>query len=176
MRLRIARPSDADAIAATLRDAFAPFRPLYTPGGCLATTPSPEHLRARWSEGPTWVAERDGELLGTVSAVPRATELYIRSMAVRPAAQGQRLGAQLLEAVEAFGLAQGYDRLGLSTTPFLHAAVRLYERHGFLRTGMADLFGTPLIVMTKGLLRNPHRSAGAGRTENAALDSIEPER
>ena len=176
MRLRIASPSDADAIAATLRDAFAPFRPLYTPAGFLATTPSPEHLLARWSEGPTWVAERDGELLGTVSAVPRATELYIRSMAVRPAAQGQRLGAQLLEAVEAFGLAQGYDRLGLSTTPFLHAAVRLYERHGFLRTGMADLFGTPLIVMTKGLMRNPHRSAGAGRTENAALDSIEPER
>ena len=149
MGLRIANPSDAEAIAAALRDAFAPFESLYTPAGFLATTLTPEQLRARWSEGPTWVAERNREVVGTVSAVPRSSELYIRSMAVRPVAQGQGLGAELLQAVEAAALAQRYGRLVLSTTPFLGAAVRLYERHGFRRTGESDLFGTPLVLMTK---------------------------
>ncbi len=39
----------------------------------------------------------------------------------------------------------------LSTTPFLHSAIRLYERFGYRRTddGMNDLFGTPLFTMEK---------------------------
>ena len=151
MRLRTATLSDAEVIAATLRDAFAEFEPLYTPAGFLATTPTAEQLRARWAEGPTWVAVRDGTVVGTVSAVPRATELYIRSMAVRPAVQGQGVGAQLLWTVEALGVEQRYGRLVLSSTPFLYAALRLYERLGFRRTGEADLFGTPLVVLTKPL-------------------------
>ncbi len=151
MTLRAADPSDAEAIAATLREAFAEFESLYTPAGFLATTPTPQQLRARWGEGPTWVAERDGTVVGTVAAVPRPTELYIRSMAVRPVAQGQGVGAQLLQAVEAAALEQQYGRLVLSSTPFLRAALQLYERHGFRRTGEADLFGTPLVLMTKEL-------------------------
>ena len=151
MRLRTANPSDAEAIAATLREAFAPFEPLYTPAAFLATTPTPEQLRARWAEGPTWVAERDGTIVGTVAAMPRSAELYIRSMAVQPVAQGQGVGEQLLQAVEAVALEQRYGRLGLSTTPFLHAALRLYQRAGFRRIREADLFGTPLIVLTKEL-------------------------
>ncbi len=149
--LRIANPSDAEAIAATLREAFAPFESLYTPAGFLATTPTPGQLLARWSDGPTWVTERDGIVVGTVAAVPRPAELYIRSMAVRPAAQGYGLGAQLLRRVETAGVELGCDRLVLSTTPFLRAALRLYERHGFRRTGESDLFGTPLLLMTKEL-------------------------
>jgi GNAT superfamily N-acetyltransferase len=73
----------------------------------------------------------------------------MRSMAVRPAAQGQGIGALLLQTVERAAMAQGHRQLGLSTTPFLHAAIALYERQGFRRTGEADLFGTPLIVMVK---------------------------
>lgn len=151
MQLRTATLSDAEAIATTLREAFAPFESLYTPAGFLATTPTAEQLKARWSEGTTWVAERDGTVMGTISAVPRAAELYVRSMAVRPAVQGQGVGARLLLTVEAAGLEQGYGRLVLSSTPFLHGALRLYERHGFQQTGKGDLFGTPLVVLTKTL-------------------------
>lgn len=160
MRLRTANPSDAEAISATLLEAFAPFKSLYTRAAFLATTPTPEQLRARWAEGPTWVAVRDGIVVGTVAAVPRVTELYIRSMAVRPAVQGQRVGAELLRTVEAVGVDQRYGRLVLSSTPFLHAALRLYERHGFRRTGKADLFGTPLVVLTKALLGPANWSGG----------------
>jgi len=48
---------------------------------------------------------------------------------------------------------RGCKRLYLSTTPFLHSAIRLYERCGFRRTdeGPHDLFGTPLFTMEKGV-------------------------
>jgi ribosomal protein S18 acetylase RimI-like enzyme len=151
VRLRPAEPRDVDAIAATLREAFAEFEPLYTVAGFLATTPAPDQLRNRWGEGPAWVVEQDGTVVATVASVPRPGELYVRSMAVRPSARGRGIATRLLETVEAAALAQRYRRLVLSSTPFLHAALQLYERHGFRRTGEADLFGTPLIVMTKEL-------------------------
>jgi hypothetical protein len=40
----------------------------------------------------------------------------------------------------------------LSTTPFLHDAIRLYERAGFeRRPALLDLHGTPLFAMIKEL-------------------------
>jgi GNAT superfamily N-acetyltransferase len=163
MQVRTANVSDAESIAATLREAFAEFEPLYTPAGFRATTPTPEQLRGRWSEGPTWVAERDGAVVGTVSAVLRPAELYIRSMAVRPVARGHGLGARLLRTAETFALEHRCSRLVLSSTPFLGAALRLYQRHGFRRTGESDLFGTPLLLLTKQL-----RSAGGEIRDPAA--------
>jgi ribosomal protein S18 acetylase RimI-like enzyme len=152
MSIRLASCSDAEAISAILWDAFAEFEPLYTPAGFSATTPSKEQIAARFAEGPIWVADLGGELVGTVAAVPRGPELYIRSMAVRPAARGHGIGTQLLNTIEAFAIAHRNRRLVLNTTPFLLAAIQLYERHGFRRTGEEpDLFGTPLATMAKEL-------------------------
>jgi hypothetical protein len=55
-----------------------------------------------------------------------------------------------LNTVEAFAAAHQYRRLTLNTTPFLLAAVQLYERAGFWYTGEApDLFGTRLLTMAR---------------------------
>jgi GNAT superfamily N-acetyltransferase len=104
-------------------------------------------------EGPVWVAVRDGAVVGTVSVVPRGESLYLRGMAVLPAARGRGLGEALLSRVEEFAAAHGYERLWLSTTPFLSRAIRLYERAGFRRSddGPHELFGTPLFTMEKAL-------------------------
>jgi putative acetyltransferase len=151
MTVRIARPSDAAAIAEVLRAAFVSFEDWYTPAAFAATTPSAEQVTERLQEGPIWLAEQDGQVVGTVSVVPRSEELYLRSMAVHPAARGQGIGAQLLAAVEAFAT-PGYRRLVLTTTPFLDAAIRLYQRTGFRSTTEPDdLFGTPLVWMVKEL-------------------------
>jgi len=150
--LRLARPSDAGAIAATLRAAFAAFEGLYTPPAFAATTPTPEQVSDRFPDGPIWVAEGNGQVRGTVSVVPRPGELYIRSMAVHPATRGQGVGARLLRAVEEFAAPQSYRRLVLTTTPFLLPAIRLYEQAGFRFTGeLGDLFGTRLLWMAKDL-------------------------
>ena len=148
--IRLAEPHDAEAIAATLRAAFAEFEQLYTPAAFSATTPGANQLAERFAEGPIWIAELAETAVGTVSAVPRSLELYIRSMAVLPAARGFGIGARLLGTVEIFAADRQYRRLLLDTTPFLVAAVRLYESHGFRYTGeKPDLLGTPLVTMAK---------------------------
>ncbi len=150
-RIRKASPADAVAIASLLKAAFLEFEPLYTPGGFRATTPTAEEILPRFAEGPIWVAEQDGRIVGTVSVVPKGEGLYIRSMAVHPDARGKGVAALLLATVEQAAKDLACSRIFLSTTPFLDAAIRLYERAGFRRTDdePRDLFGTPLMTMVK---------------------------
>lgn len=149
--VRRAGPDDAPAIADVLGRAFAVFAPRYTPAAFAATIPPADVVRARLAEGPAWVAEVDGAVVGTVAAVARAEGVYVRSMAVLPAVRGRGAGRALLAAVEAFAAERKSHRLFLSTTPFLDAAIALYTRAGFVRCadGPHDLHGTPLFTMEK---------------------------
>ena len=151
MQLRLATPADADVIASMLFRAFAEYEPLYTAEGFAATVLNPERVEARMNEGPVWVAIDEEVVVGTVSVVLKPEGLYIRGMAVDPAARGKRIGRKLLDTAEAFGAQNNCDRLFLSTTPFLDRAINLYEHYGFRRTdeGPDDLFGTPLFTMIK---------------------------
>ncbi len=147
-----AEPADAAAIAAVLAAAFREFEPLYTPAAFRATTPTAAEIEARWSEGPVWIARLGGAAVGTVGAVERAEELYIRSMAVVPAARGRGVAGALLSTVESHARSRGDARLTLSTTPFLTGAIALYERSGFeRRLEPLSLHGTELWAMTKAL-------------------------
>lgn len=153
IQIRLAVPGDAPAIASVLHDSFVEYESAYTPGAFAATTPTSRQIGNRMGEGPVWVALHNNAVVGTVSALPKGEELYIRSMAVLPTARGQGVGALLLECIESFSSAHSYRRLYLSTTPFLTHAIRLYEHFGFRRsdTGLHDLSGTPLFSMVKTL-------------------------
>jgi len=113
--------------------------------------PHPIKSSSAGAEGPVWVAAQGDQLVGAISAVPKSAGLYIRSMAVLPSARGYGIGYILLQSVEQFAIAKGYRRTFLSTTPFLHGAIRLYEHFGFQRNndGPHELFGTPLFTMVK---------------------------
>ena len=151
--VRLATPDDAPVIAALLHQSFVEFKSLYTEGGFAATALGAEQVLARMREGPVWLALRKGKAIGTVAAVVKDQSVYIRGMAVLPAARGFGAGAKLLQQVENWACAEGYARLFLSTTPFLSSAIRLYERFGFRRMdgNPHDLFGTPLFGMQKTL-------------------------
>ena len=153
INVRRATTADLSEIATLMHESFVEYRSLYTEEAFLATTPNAEQLAVRMTQGPVWVAEYDRVLVGTVSVVPRGDDLYIRGMAVLPRARGVQLGQLLLDQVEQFAREQNHARLVLSTTPFLHRAIRLYERAGFQRTdeGPRDLFATPLFTMVKAL-------------------------
>ena len=155
IEIRLAESRDAPAIATLLADSFAEYKSLYTSEGYAATAITSEQVANRISEGPVWVALADESVAGTVSVVVRGESLYVRGMAVRPSARGQRIGERLLAQVERFAESKGIRRLFLSTTPFLDRAIRLYERQGFQRTdqGSHDLYGTPLFTMEKFLSR-----------------------
>jgi putative acetyltransferase len=149
--IRLAVREDAPSIASVLRESFVEYRPHYTEEGYAATTPESDQIISRLGEGPVWVALCNDVVVGTVSAAPEGDALYIRGMAILPAARGQRIGEQLLGRVEGFASERGFRRLFLSTTPFLGRAIRLYESFGFKRSseGLDNLFGTPLFTMEK---------------------------
>jgi GNAT superfamily N-acetyltransferase len=153
IRVRPAGSDDVSSVTSVLRESFAEEEPAYTPEAFAATTLTGERVQARMKEGPVWVALRDDAIVGTVSAVLRGEAVYVRGMAVLPAARGHGVGALLLAEAEGFARARGCTRLLLSTTPFLDAAIRLYERAGFRRSGEGpqDLLGTPLFTMVKEL-------------------------
>lgn len=154
MQIRIALPDDADAIAEVLREAFAPFESLYTAEAFAATVISPEKIRQRFNEeGAIWAALKNERIVGTVSVLPDGEWLYIRSMAVLPAAQGFRIGHKLLETVENYAARNEFEKLFLYTTPYLPAAIKLYEQNGFVRGELEPerFFGTPCFEMQKKL-------------------------
>lgn len=155
IKIRRAGQEDAATIARVLFESFVEYESLYTPGGFAATAMKAEKVLMRMTEGPVWLASRDAEVLGTVAAVVRGRSAYMRGMAVLPAARGLRVGVRLVEQVEEWAAGEGCSRIFLSTTPFLSAAIRLYERIGFRRTedGVHDLIGTPLFTMEKMLSR-----------------------
>jgi ribosomal protein S18 acetylase RimI-like enzyme len=142
---------DTAAIASVLYQSFAEYKPLYTDEAFAATAATSDQIQQRMSEGPVWVALQNETIVGTVSAVSKGHDLYIRGMAILPIARGQGIGELLLNEIESFARRQSYQRLLLSTTPFLTRAIRLYERTGFRRSseGPHDLFGTPLFSMVK---------------------------
>ena len=151
IEVRLAESRDSPAIASLLADAFSEYRPLYTSEGYAATAITSAQVEERIREGPLWVALSNEMVVGTVSVIARKGSLYVRGMAVRPAARGQRIGELLLAQVEKFATTERFQRLFLSTTPFLDRAIRLYERLGFRRIdeGPQELHGTPLFTMEK---------------------------
>lgn len=113
-----ATANDAEEIAALLLGAFQGFEALYAPEAFRTTTPPASELARRLSDGPTWVATVAQALCGTVAALDRGHEVYIRSMAVLPAARKQGVATQLLTVVHAYAVSRDARRPSLTTTPF----------------------------------------------------------
>ncbi|POX55572.1 GNAT family N-acetyltransferase [Streptomyces sp. Ru71] len=94
------------------------------------------------------VATADGTVLGGVTFVPsggpmadiaRPGEAEIRMLAVAHEARGRGAGEALVRAcVERARAVDGCTKLVLSTQRTMHAAHRIYERLGFVRTPERD--------------------------------------
>jgi GNAT superfamily N-acetyltransferase len=151
--IRMAVRDEASSIAALLARSFGEYESSYTPEAFAATISTADRIRDRIDEGPVWLALRNEIAVGTLSAVARGEALYLRGMAVDPGARGDGIGRELLECAEEYAIRNGFERLFLSTTPFLESAIRLYERYGFSLSneGPDDLFGTPLFTMVMNL-------------------------
>ncbi|HWQ46559.1 MAG TPA: GNAT family N-acetyltransferase [Longilinea sp.] len=62
----------------------------------------------------------------------RPSEIYIDVVAVKPEWRGNGIGAQMLEAIAAYGRGSGMDALSLDVVDTNVAAYRLYERLGYV--------------------------------------------
>jgi DNA-binding MarR family transcriptional regulator/N-acetylglutamate synthase-like GNAT family acetyltransferase len=80
-----------------------------------------------------WIAERDGERVGSVFVVKDAKQgnARLRLLLVEPSARGSGLGRRLVEACIAFAREKGYRKLVLWTHANLDAARAIYRKAGF---------------------------------------------
>lgn len=98
-----------------------------------------------------WVAERDGERVGSVFLVKESDDIArLRLLLLTPSARGLGLGRQLVEACVAFARDAGYREIVLWTHAVLTAARRIYASTGFelVETWTHDEFGKPEVSET----------------------------
>ena len=81
-----------------------------------------------------WVAERDGEIVGSVFAVrdpERDGVAKLRLLYVEPSVRGLGIGTRLVQEVTRFARQAGYHTLTLWTNSVLVSARRIYEAEGY---------------------------------------------
>ncbi|MCM3569340.1 GNAT family N-acetyltransferase [Neobacillus mesonae] len=90
------------------------------------------------------VAELEGEVVGSVALFPSKSDAYkglsdmvdypeIRMLAVAPQARRKGIAEALIKECILRAKVSGTKYIGLHTADFMEAAIRLYERMGFIR-------------------------------------------
>jgi len=98
-----------------------------------------------------WIAELDGEPVGSVFVVKQSEEVAkLRLLAVDAKARGLGIGRRLVDECVTFARARGYRRITLWTQSVLTSARRIYEAVGFRRVGKEphESFGASLVGET----------------------------
>jgi DNA-binding MarR family transcriptional regulator/GNAT superfamily N-acetyltransferase len=89
-----------------------------------------QHYDARQER--CWIAERDGEVAGSVFLVAKSrTTAKLRLLYVEPAARGLGIGSRLVSECVRFARQAGYKRIVLWTQSELDAARHIYKQAGF---------------------------------------------
>jgi ribosomal protein S18 acetylase RimI-like enzyme len=155
-RIRDARPGDRDAIREVTLAAYAEYAPQMPElwdryrDNILATLQAP-------APAQQFVAERAAAIVGAVLLYPPGVALpgaqgrmpwpEVRLLAVAPAGRGRGVGTALMQECVRRARAAAAPVLALHTTDLMGAAVRLYERLGFVRAPELDVRVAPSLIV-----------------------------
>ncbi|MFC9913836.1 GNAT family N-acetyltransferase [Streptomyces sp. NPDC059862] len=145
LQIRRAEPAEYDLLGDLIATAYLREN-LLDYGENDPYLPELKNVAKRAAAAEVLVATTTDEAIGTVTFVPVGGgpmadiagpgEAEIRMLAVAPEARGKGAGEALVRAC--VDRAAGAERIVLSTQRSMHAAHRLYERLGFVRTPERD--------------------------------------
>ena len=125
--LRTAEASDADAIRALTREAYAKWVPV--------TGREPLPMRVDYSEAVKThrfdLLHADGHLAALIETVPDGDALLIVNVAVATTMQGRGFGTRLLRHAEELAASSGLRRTRLYTNKLFAENLRLYRALGY---------------------------------------------
>jgi ribosomal-protein-alanine N-acetyltransferase len=83
-----------------------------------------------------WICARDGEVIGYAVVMLAADEAHLLNLSIAMASQRQGYGGRLLRRLCEVARGHGAQLIFLEVRPSNVAGLRLYERHGFQRSGV----------------------------------------
>lgn len=148
MEFRQAEPSDAPAILALTREAYAKWVPLIGREPLPMTADYDRAVRHHRFD----LLFLDGVLAALIETVSRDDHLLIENVAVHPAFQGRGLGKHLMAHAEALAASLGRDLIRLYTNQRFAENIALYRRLGYVVDREETFPGGGIVVhMSKSL-------------------------
>lgn len=146
-RIRPARPDDADALTQLIAVSFEPYieRIGARPG------PMSTDYTSLIGHGSVWVADRDGDAVGTIALTAKGDHLLLDNLAVSPSARGLGVGSQLLEFAADHARSCGLGELRLHTNVAMTENLQYYPRRGFRETHRATVDGFERVYFSRTL-------------------------
>lgn len=132
IHLRVAEPSEADAVAALINAAFRVER-FFIDGDRITA----EQVRRQFHSGRFLVLEEAGRLVGCVYVEPRGERAYLGLLSIAPELQGGGLGSRLITAAEEHARAAGCRHMDLQTVNVRTELPPFYRRRGYAESGAA---------------------------------------
>jgi predicted N-acetyltransferase YhbS len=146
--IRPALRRESHEVASVIEAAFAQYRSEVSAPIFETYVADLRHLDDHWDEAEMLVAERDGRIAGAVAFYADASAEGLglpkgwagfRRLAVHPAIRGHGIGRTLTRECISAARRFGAPTLGIHTSPFMRAALRIYEQAGFRRCPDYDL-------------------------------------
>ena len=151
--MRRAVASDAPAVRALTREAYAKWVPLIGREPKPMTADYEEAVRKHRID----LLHLEGALAALIETIAEADHLLIENVAVSPAFQGRGLGRKLMAHAEQLAASAGYREVRLYTNKLFAENVQLYSQLGYQVDREEEFTGGIVVHMSKSV-----RPAGHG--------------
>jgi GNAT superfamily N-acetyltransferase len=148
-RIRDALPADRPRVAELTMLAYGEYATIMSPESWAMLEGALRQSLADDAGVTRIVAELEGEIVGSAALYDPGVDAYgslasralwpeVRLVAVAPSARGHGIARALVNECVRRARAAGATQLGLHTSRSMSAAMRLYERMGFVRDPTSD--------------------------------------